>query len=63
MKTVQDYAAEARSTLHMQIEQHLRVVIQPRPWWLPTPLWRFLLRRMVVLEMTQPSFSVVKPQL
>jgi hypothetical protein len=48
-------AADVSRQLNIRIEQHLRAVVKPRPWWMPTLVWRWLLRRMLVLEMTQPS--------
>lgn len=51
-------AAELSRQLNIRIEQHIRAVVQPRPWWMPGFVWRALLRRMLVLEMTQLSARV-----
>jgi len=42
----------------MKVEQHLRLCLQPRPWWLPTFAWRWLIGKLVVLQMTSPKFTV-----
>lgn len=34
----------------MKIESHIKLRIQPRPDWMPAPLWKFLLGRMLKLE-------------
>jgi len=32
------------------IEKQFSIRIQPKPWWLPFRLWRWLLGKMLVLE-------------
>jgi len=35
------------------IEEHFRIVIQPKPKWLPEWLWSRVLKRLLVLEMEE----------
>ena len=32
------------------IEERLRVIIQPKPWWMPDFVWRRILGRLLYLE-------------
>ena len=34
----------------MKIESHIRLRIQPKPKWMSTKLWKFLLSKMLKLE-------------
>ena len=37
----------------IEIEQYLKLNIQPKPKWLPNFLWRKLLKRLLILEVYQ----------
>lgn len=50
---------EASGKMHLKIEQHVRMCLQPKPRWLPQFAWLRILKRLVVLEMTAPKFTVV----
>ncbi len=37
--------------LHFKMEQQIRISIQPKRWWIPTFVWHWLIRIMLVREM------------
>lgn len=59
MTTIKQIVNEAQRTVNLTYEQKIRVCIQPKPRWLPSFVWRWLLKRLIVVEMTQPSFRAV----
>lgn len=38
---------------YIEIEQRLRYIIKPRPWWLPAPIWKWLIKQLLAYELTQ----------
>ena len=40
----------ATSDLDMKVEQRLRVLVQPKPGWVPQRVWDRLLRRVLMIE-------------
>jgi hypothetical protein len=36
------------------IERHVELHVQPRPRWLPERVWRRILRRLLVIRISQP---------
>ncbi len=58
MSEISEVVRDASRQLNVKVEQYLRLRIHPKPRWWPTWLWSFLLKRMVVIEMTAPTFKV-----
>lgn len=50
-------SAEAARTINLKIEQHVRLFVRPKPRWCPSFLWKWLLRRVLVMQMTLPTFE------
>lgn len=46
--------AEASTRRGDIIEQRIRILLQPKPRWLPEAAWRAVLRRVLVLEEVEP---------
>lgn len=48
-------ARAASRDLGLEVEQRLRTILAPKPWWLPRPLWRSLLRRLLTIKVSTPK--------
>jgi len=38
------------------VEEQFRIRVQPKPWWLPAPIWKRVLHRLLILDMFPQKF-------
>lgn len=57
MSIVSDIAADQSREINLKMEMFLRLRVNPRPKWWPDFVYRWALRKLVVLEMTVPTFT------
>ncbi len=57
MTELDDLVREASRTINLTYEQRIRVCLQPKPRWLPMFAYGYLLRRLIVVEMTAGTFK------
>ena len=49
--------AEHESGVFGIVEEEFRIRVQPKPWWLPSPIWERVLARILILDMFPQKFK------
>ncbi len=45
-----DYVNQVTYQGAVVLEEHLQILLRPRPRWLPYRVWSFLVRRLIVIQ-------------